>query len=378
MSNGAHNPEFVGDETKFKYLAIHGYERWQVDKGGKLRDGKTSEWVKDYCRKDSDPDYSRLTFYQRYVLDGLRRLTGLHGGWPHNDPTWVSRALCAGPKDRPHVPHALRTLTAHGLLSLSNERLGSLEGREGTEGLDNNQSVQADFIETSEPKAKTTPTGLSATAISLKKAWDKVSDTPGDASHFEELLRAYKEDEIRLMLKWIVETSDHWRDTINTSEEFLSEFHTIRGDFRKYAATLKARSAKTPRGVVQMPPAVVKPVPFADGELDADELAYVNGDDSDEEEQAAIEKRLAEEGDGLDYVEPAVVLDDDADDGLGSKPEPIVVAPTPVRVIQQAVLVEVKKPARVDYSERKHCQCEKNSPFCTTCYAKSYEKDFGL
>jgi hypothetical protein len=121
------NPEFVGDQSKFKYLAIHGYERWQVDKEGKSRSGKSSEWIKDYCRKDSDPDFSQLTMLQRATLDGLRRLAGLHGQWPHNDVMWVSRALCALPKERAHVSQAVRTLVSRGLVDLSNERLGSLE-----------------------------------------------------------------------------------------------------------------------------------------------------------------------------------------------------------------------------------------------------------
>ena len=63
MIDEKNNPEFVGDQEKFKYLAIHGFERWQTDKEGRLRDGKTSEFVKDYCRKDE---------HQRHGLQLIR------------------------------------------------------------------------------------------------------------------------------------------------------------------------------------------------------------------------------------------------------------------------------------------------------------------
>jgi hypothetical protein len=123
----AHNPEFVGKSEKFKFLAIHGYEKYQADyKTGKLVDGSRL-YIKDATRKDSDADYSGLTMVQRYILDGLRRQTGLHGQWPRNDVMWVSRALCVLPKERAHVPHALRTLTSRGLLTLSNQQLNSQE-----------------------------------------------------------------------------------------------------------------------------------------------------------------------------------------------------------------------------------------------------------
>lgn len=126
----ANNSEFLGDLSKFKYLAIHGYERWQVDKDGKLRDGQSSEWIKDYCRKDSDADYMNLTIVQRYTLDAMRRLTGLHGKWCPNDLMWVSRATCAAPKERMYVTHAVLVLVLRGLVTLSNVQLGSLEVRD--------------------------------------------------------------------------------------------------------------------------------------------------------------------------------------------------------------------------------------------------------
>src|ERR1700734_822819 len=132
------NPEFVGDEKKFRYLAIHGYEKFQRDKNGSLGDGSRL-WIKDACRKDGDAEYSSLTVYQRYVLDGMRRLAGLHGKWPNNDPLWVVRGLCVGRKERGPCAKAVRSLVELGLVALTNERLGSLEVVEKT----TNSTVQS-------------------------------------------------------------------------------------------------------------------------------------------------------------------------------------------------------------------------------------------
>lgn len=129
MKPDSHDPEFVGREDVFKYLAVHGYEKFQMDKEGRLADG-TRPWIKDATRKDSDPDYQRLTMLQRETLSGLRRLTGLHGKWPSNNPTVVARGLCTLPKERTSVSRAIRKLVVSGLVALSNVELGSLEVRE--------------------------------------------------------------------------------------------------------------------------------------------------------------------------------------------------------------------------------------------------------
>jgi len=144
------NPEFVGNQSKFKYLAIHGYEKFQRDKNGSLGDGSRL-WIKDACRKDSDAEYSSLIVVQRYVLDGLRRLTGLHGKWPNNDPLWVVRGLCIGRKERGPCAKAVRTLVELGLVSLSNDKLDSLEEREKKEEKDKKKSVKPAEAEAAKP-----------------------------------------------------------------------------------------------------------------------------------------------------------------------------------------------------------------------------------
>jgi hypothetical protein len=172
-----YNPEFVGDQTKFKYLAIHGYEDFQRDKQGQLPDG-SRQWIKDATRKDSDEDYSKLRFFQRYVLDGLRRQTGLHGKWCPNDPTWVARALCADPKDRPHIPHAIRTLVARRLLILSNDKLGSLEAVDKKEKKERKHvppdRQQKTETETAKPEAKTETAPAEVKGLCRKcRQWDR-------------------------------------------------------------------------------------------------------------------------------------------------------------------------------------------------------------
>jgi hypothetical protein len=105
-------------DQDYKYIGVRNWGRYQEKmKNGSIR----RPFIKDAVAKDSDPDYSALSFFQRYVLDGLRRLTALHGQNPRNDAMWVARALCANRTDRPHVPHAVATLTARGFLILTNQ-----------------------------------------------------------------------------------------------------------------------------------------------------------------------------------------------------------------------------------------------------------------
>ena len=135
---------------EFKYIAVRNWAKYQE----KMKNGSVRRpFIKDAVAKDSDPDYSDLSFFQRYVLDGLRRLTALHGQNPRNDAMWVARALCANRTDRPHVPHAVATLTARGFLILTNQgdpfsqELKGME-RKGIEGKDSAESRRASGQET--------------------------------------------------------------------------------------------------------------------------------------------------------------------------------------------------------------------------------------
>jgi|SRR5882724_1307697 len=105
---------------EFKYIAVRNWAQYQgrISKQGDAR----RPFIKMSASLDSDSDYSQLTFFERQVLDGCRRLIGLHGQNLLNDPAYISRGLCAARKDRPHVPHAVRTLTLRGFLILTNQR----------------------------------------------------------------------------------------------------------------------------------------------------------------------------------------------------------------------------------------------------------------
>src|SRR5579871_6406486 len=108
-------------EQDFKFLAIKNWSKRQSTWTGKR------EWIRDYTDKDADEDYEKLTFFQRQVLDGCRRLRGRLGKNIPNDCGFIARALHASRKDTPHIPHAVRTLTARGLLLLTNQQLDSLD-----------------------------------------------------------------------------------------------------------------------------------------------------------------------------------------------------------------------------------------------------------
>lgn len=100
-----------------EFLAIRNWEKRQPGRRGK------SEWIKDYTDKDSHEKYEKLSFYQRYVLDALRRLRGLKGENVPNDPMYIARSLHAARTDRPHIHHAVSTLLAHGFLILTNQQV---------------------------------------------------------------------------------------------------------------------------------------------------------------------------------------------------------------------------------------------------------------
>lgn len=101
-----------------EYLAIKNWEKYQPNRGA-------SSWVKDWTDKESDAGYMKLTGFQRYILDGCRRLRGKFGRNLCNDPEYIARALQVIPKERHCVPQAIRVLTARGFLVVCNHELES-------------------------------------------------------------------------------------------------------------------------------------------------------------------------------------------------------------------------------------------------------------
>jgi hypothetical protein len=107
----------------FAYLAIKNWDKHQ-----KLQSDKPAIYIQDYTDKDGHPDYSQLTFLQRYVLDGCQRLRGRFGCNLPNDVLWVGRALAALPQERHNLSAALRELVGRGFLIPCNEKI-SLQSR---------------------------------------------------------------------------------------------------------------------------------------------------------------------------------------------------------------------------------------------------------
>jgi len=104
-----------------EFLAIKNWDKRQPGRNGK------SEWIKDYADKDWHPDYEKLSFFQRQVLDGCRRLRARLGENIPNDPNYIARSLHAIRTDRPHVHHAISALIEQGLLIPTGESLDSLD-----------------------------------------------------------------------------------------------------------------------------------------------------------------------------------------------------------------------------------------------------------
>lgn len=271
LTEDKNNPEFVGDQSKFKYLAIHGYEKFQRDKNGSLGDGSRL-WIKDASRKDSDHEYSSLTVYQRYVLDGMRRLTGLHGKWPNNDPLWVVRGLCIGRKERGPCAKAVRTLVELGLVSLSNEQLGSLEERKKKEEKDQKKGVKPAEAEAAkpasfpveddidDPEMKTPavgrPKSKSQTLPSITQRepkpgehaqwltvyfWELVG-SPRNVSDSDlknqweprmaKLLRSYDFEELRGLLQWSIKEDTFWPKLVTNPEKLTKHIEKLSEQFR--------------------------------------------------------------------------------------------------------------------------------------------------
>lgn len=98
-----------------KYLAIKNWEKYQP------KDTKTLPWIRDYKDKEFDPDFSRLTILQRYMLDAICRLRGRYGRNLPNDTLWICRATAVLPRERHNATTAIQQLINSGFLTLTDE-----------------------------------------------------------------------------------------------------------------------------------------------------------------------------------------------------------------------------------------------------------------
>lgn len=104
----------------FKYLAIKNWKKYQSSKKG-------YDWIKDYVNQNDDKELSGLSFFERGLLQELRRLRGRSGKNIHNDVTHIAQAIHAKGTDRPHIRHAIATLVARDVLVLTNQSVDPLE-----------------------------------------------------------------------------------------------------------------------------------------------------------------------------------------------------------------------------------------------------------
>lgn len=99
-----------------KFLAIKNWDKYQP------KDSKNLPWIRDYKDKEFDPEYSRLTILQRYILDAICRLRGRYGRNIPNDPLWICRATAVLPRERHNATTAIQQLISSGFLVLTNEQ----------------------------------------------------------------------------------------------------------------------------------------------------------------------------------------------------------------------------------------------------------------
>lgn len=183
---------------EFKFLAIKNWHKYQ---GGRMKnrgDEKRTSWIKDYIEKEADPEYSKLSFFQRYVLDGCCRLRGRLGRNLPNDPSYIARALYAAPSDRSHLGHAIATLTSRGFLLLSNEQLNFTEEIRGDEIREEKRGGEIVSNRNGEAKAKPTPRAespaLPLSAPALVSSQTQKTEPPGEVKTPFELARAMMND----------------------------------------------------------------------------------------------------------------------------------------------------------------------------------------
>lgn len=109
-----------------EYLRVKNWEKYQRNKAGKVTaNGEPVKYIKMWTDRDSDPDYCKLTGFQRYILDGLCRLRGRFGKNPCYDADWVSRALCCIGQERHCVGRSIDVLVSRGFLILTGQQIDS-------------------------------------------------------------------------------------------------------------------------------------------------------------------------------------------------------------------------------------------------------------
>lgn len=168
-----------------EYLAIKNWDKYQPSRGA-------SAWVKDWTDKDSDMAYMKLTCFQRYILDGCRRLRGKFGRDLPNDPEYIARALQVIPKERHCVPRSICVLVERGFLVVTNQQVDFLD-KDKEEEKEEEKPITSHSRSTESEVMPTEPAGNGAKNHVHRDAVTKASrKTPRLAeSQFEKAYQQY-------------------------------------------------------------------------------------------------------------------------------------------------------------------------------------------
>jgi hypothetical protein len=100
--------------SNFTHLEIKNWDKYQKP--------NTTSWIKDYTNREDDPDFARLTFFQRGLLEGLCRLRARLGKPIPYDIDYISRALCAVAVERRLVGRSIAVTISRGFLIPCNQQ----------------------------------------------------------------------------------------------------------------------------------------------------------------------------------------------------------------------------------------------------------------
>ncbi len=108
----------LSDDNQF--LSIKNWEKFQP----KLKNGKNRrDWIRIDTNRVDDPEYSRLSIFERGALTAIMELVGRTGKWPPNDPIYVARAVCMLPEERHCLSRTIHKLVVSGFLILCNQQM---------------------------------------------------------------------------------------------------------------------------------------------------------------------------------------------------------------------------------------------------------------
>jgi hypothetical protein len=92
-----------------QYIAIKNWDRYQCDSKGQVRN-TPSPWIKDWCNKEDDYEYTQLNSSRRYTYDALRRLRGRYGKNPTHDLEYLRNQLSLKKGDRENLGPTIKKL----------------------------------------------------------------------------------------------------------------------------------------------------------------------------------------------------------------------------------------------------------------------------